>query len=118
MTRKHWERRVYLPVIFALLFVAYVCAILFLRNVQKHEDKKVRPTSILNTRLENPVTTSREAKNFQRLAASNSRLLADFRDRVSDVKDGCLSMCYDVEINPHEWLLCLVRSWGITGFPH
>lgn len=122
MTRNQWKKRLVFPGIILFLIALWVCGSLLFYHACKNSGKSIHPTGLRNARMESTVNHSeqvkRAGKNFQRLATNTGRLLADFRGRVSDVKDGCLSMCYDAKINPHEWLRCLVRSWGVTGISH
>lgn len=122
MTRKHWKQQLAFSWFIVLIVLLWVSVFLLFYHSCKNSGKRAQSTSSQNARIDSsvnhPKPVRREGNNFQRLATNTSRLLADFRARVSDVKDGCLSMCYDVEINPHEWLRCLARSWSITGISH
>lgn len=110
---KRWLR---VLILFGVVFVVlFVTALWFRSYVHNHEGRGEKSQYSPNTRVNHPARKAEVTRQRTSLTANVARLVADIGKNVSDVRDGCLSMCYDMEINPKEWLRCLVRSWGIPS---
>ncbi len=106
-------------ILFGVIFVALLVAALWFRSyVHNHEGRREKSTYSPRTHPNHPARKAEVTRQRTSLTANVARLVADIGKSASDVRDGCLSVCYDMEINPQEWLRCLVRSWAIPSPIH